>query len=309
MDWTEIQIHVPVAQLDAAESIAHMVVPYGIYVEDYSRLEEEVLEIAHIDLIDEDLLDKDRSTGIIHIYIAPQERPSEAMAFLRERLQTADISYEITSASCKAADWENNWKQYFKPIPIGKTLLIRPVWDEDYDAAGRKVLHLEPGLAFGTGSHATTRLCLEALERQVKPGDSVLDVGCGSGILSVGALLLGAANATGVDIDQLAVKTARENAARNGFDKTKFTVEHGNLAEKIHGQFDVIAANIVADVIIRFAPEVSRLLKTAGVLLVSGIIDQREAEVAAALREAGLTVQHRTELENWVCLELGFSAH
>ena len=215
-NWTELKIKVPAPQADIAGAIANMVVPYGIYMEDYSHLEEEALEIAHIDLIDEELLQKDREHAIIHIYISPEANPAEAVSFLEERFQAENIPYEIDRDSCVEEDWINNWKKYFHPIPVGEKLLIRPLWEEDYDAQGRTVLHLEPGLAFGTGTHETTRLCLELLEKYVTPGIDFLDMGCGSGILSVAALLLGAKSAVGVDIDPLAVKTAVENAETNG---------------------------------------------------------------------------------------------
>lgn len=179
MDWTEIAITVPAEDVDRAGDIAQMVVPYGIYIEDYSNLEQEAWEIAHIDLIDEELLNKDRTKGIIHVYISPEENPAEAISFLQERYTAEGIPFTIDTADCVMEDWLNNWKKYFKPIPVGKSLLIRPTWEEEYDAGNRTVLHLEPGLAFGTGTHETTRLCMELLERYIKPDMDVLDVGCG----------------------------------------------------------------------------------------------------------------------------------
>lgn len=217
MDWTEIVIETDADDIDRAGDIAQMVVPYGIYMEDYRNLEREAWEIAHIDLIDEALLKKDRSKGLIHVYLPPEENPAEALAFLSERYHAAGIRHQIATEVCRAQDWENNWKQYFKPLPIGKKLLIRPLWEQEYNAEGRKVLHLEPGLAFGTGGHNTTRLCLETLESYVTPETELLDIGCGSGILSLCALLLGAKSATGVDIDALAVKTAVENGGKMAF--------------------------------------------------------------------------------------------
>ena len=165
MDWTEITVTVPSENIETAGNIAQMTVPYGIYIEDYSDLEQEVLEIANIDLIDEELLKKDREHGIIHIYISPEENPAEAVSFIRERLDAEDIPCEISSGSCDVESCLVNWRKYFKPIPVGEKILIRPVWRDDYDADGRVVLNLEPGLAFGTGTHETTRLCLEALEK------------------------------------------------------------------------------------------------------------------------------------------------
>lgn len=304
MDWTEITISVPVESLEEASGIAHMAVPYGIYIEDYSELEKEAMEIAGIDLIDEELLKKDRTKAVIHIYIAPQERPAEAVAFLTERLEACKIDYETDSKLCKNSDWENNWKKYFKPMPVGEKLLIRPTWDDDYDAGSRAVLHLEPGLAFGTGTHDTTRLCLEAIEKFVNEKTDFLDLGCGSGILSIAALLLGAKRAIGVDIDALAVKTAKENGEVNGFDESRLEIRKGNLTDCVSGKFDIIAANIVADVIIGFCPFVSDYLKPEGIFIASGIVDIREAEVLLAFEAGSLEVVFRNESGGWLCFGL-----
>ena len=301
-NWTEVKIEVPADRVDLAGDIANMVVPYGIYIEDYSNLEAEAMEIAHIDLIDEELLAKDRSKAVIHIYISPEANPAEAISFLEERYRAEGISHEISCASCVKEDWINNWKKYFKPIPVGEKLLIRPIWEDDFDAAGRIVLDLEPGLAFGTGTHETTRLCLELLEKYIAPDCDFLDMGCGSGILSVAALLLGAKSAVGVDIDPLAVKTAVENAKTNGVED-KFTGICGNLAEKVTGKFHVVAANIVADVVILLSQDAPRFLHKDSVYLISGIIDTREQDVLDAL--AGkFTVIERKEEHGWIAMAL-----
>ena len=300
-DWTEVIITVDAQNADAAAAIAQMVVPYGIYMEDYSNLEEEAMEIAHIDLIDEDLLAKDRTHAWIHVYISPEENPQEAVAFLQERYTAAGIRNEIALDRCVKEDWINNWKKYFKPIPVGEKLLIRPVWEEVTPAQGRVVLDLEPGLAFGTGTHETTRLCMELLEKYVHGNESVLDVGCGSGILSVAALLLGAKEAVGVDIDSLAVKTAVENAQRNHVED-RFTGLCGDLTDKVSGTYDIVVANIVADVICVLTKNVRNFMKPHTVYLMSGIIDTREADVQAALATAGFVVTDRYEEKGWVAL-------
>lgn len=301
-NWTEIKIEIPARDADRAGDIANMVVPYGIYMEDYSHLEEEAREIAHIDLIDEELLRKDRDKAVIHVYISPEENPAEAVSFLGERYRAAGIPFEITQDTCAEEDWINNWKKYFKPMPVGEKLLIRPLWEEDYDPQGRTVLHLEPGLAFGTGTHETTRLCLELLEKYVAPGVDFLDMGCGSGILSVAALALGAKAAVGVDIDPLAVKTAVENARVNGVEG-RFTGICGNLAQKVTGKFQVAAANIVADIVILLSQDAPRFLYPDSVYIVSGIIDSREADVLEAL--AGrFTILERREERGWVAMAL-----
>ena len=307
-NWTEVKIEIPANQVELAGDIANMVVPYGIYIEDYSNLEAEALEIAHIDLIDEELLKKDRSKAVIHVYISPEENPAEAVSFLEERYQAEKVPHEITCASCVKEDWINNWKKYFKPIPVGKKLLIRPVWEEEFDSMGRTVLDLEPGLAFGTGTHETTRLCLELLENYITPGCDFLDMGCGSGILSVAALLLGAKSAVGVDIDPLAVKTAVENAKTNGVEE-RFTGICGNLTEKVAGnsavpqKYRVVAANIVADIVIQLSKDAPNFLEKDSVYIVSGIIDSRERDVLNALAGA-FTVIERKEECGWVAMAL-----
>lgn len=303
MDWTEVKIHIESKDVETAGNIAQMVVPYGIYIEDYSDLEEAAWEIAHIDLIDEALLKKDRSKAVVHIYISPEENPAEAVAFLSERYNAEGIAHSIDLSVCRNQDWENNWKEFFKPMDVGEKLLIRPVWYGDYDAGDRVVLNIEPGLAFGSGGHDTTRLCLETLEKHITPETELLDIGCGSGILGVAGLLLGAKSATGVDIDELAVKTARENGEMNGFTEPKFTVFQGNLTDKVTGKYDVVVANIVADIIVMFTENVGKFLKEDGVYITSGIIDTREQDVLEAFEKNGFEVIGRHESCGWICFE------
>jgi len=302
-EWTEVKIVVDAKNVDKAGDIASMVVPYGIYIEDYSELEKEAWEIAHIDLIDEELLEKDRTKAIVHVYIAPQENPQEAVAFLRERYSAENIDNEILLNACKNEDWENNWKQYFHPIPVGEKLLIRPTWEDEFDAGDRKVLNIEPGLAFGTGTHETTRLCLETLEKHINNGTTVLDIGCGSGILSVASLLLGAEKAVGVDIDALAVKTAIENGEANGFREPEYTILQGNLTDKVSGKYNVVVANIVADIIIMFCENVADFMYDDSVFITSGIIDTREQDVLDAFDKFGFEVVGRHSEGGWVCFE------
>lgn len=302
-DWTEVKISVDADNVEKAGDIASMVVPYGIYIEDYRELEKEAWEIAHIDLIDEELLQKDRTKAVVHVYISPEENPQEAVAFLRERYFAEGIKNEIILNQCKNEDWENNWKQYFHPIPIGEKLLIRPTWEDEFEANGRKVLNIEPGLAFGTGTHETTKLCLETLEKHIKDGTTVLDIGCGSGILSIASLLLGAERAVGVDIDALAVKTAIENGEVNNFRQPEYTVLQGNLTDKVNGKFDVVVANIVADVIIMFCKDVASFMKEDALFITSGIIDTREQDVIDAFNKYGFEIKARHTKGGWVCLE------
>ena len=202
------------------------------------------------------------------------------------------------------SDWENNWKKFYKPMEIGERLLVIPEW-ETADPKGRVTLILNPGLTFGTGSHATTRLCLKALERYIHGGETVLDLGCGSGILSIAALRLGASRAFACDIDEKCETVAYENAALNGVTKDVYTVRTGDvlsdekLKAAIGGGYDMVVANIVSDVIIGLAPHVRPYLKDGGKFLCSGIIDTRAEEVKNELIAAGWNVLESNSSEGW----------
>ena len=302
MEYTEVKIYVKTEDTERASNIAVMAVPYGIYIEDYSDLEEAAWEIAHIDLIDEDLLQKDRAESIVHIYIEEGNNPAEAVSFISDRLTAEKIGFRIETDGCSEEDWADKWKAFFKPTPVGERLFVRPIWIDDYDAGNRAVLNIEPGAAFGTGTHDTTRLCLETLDKIIKGGDTVLDIGCGSGILAIASMLLGATEGFGVDIDELAVKTAKENGKMNGLDEPELKFVCGDLADKVTKQYDVVVANIVADIIILFSTQVRAFMKQGAKFIASGIIDTRADEVVTALQNAGLKLTERIEHGGWVCL-------
>ncbi len=227
-----------------------------------------------------------------------------------EELQGMDVGIDLGSLNIVVRltddeDWENNWKIYYKPLEIGERLLVRPSWEQAEDT-GRIVLSLDPGMAFGTGSHHTTRMCLEFLEKTVKDGDDMIDLGCGSGILSIGALLLGAKEALAVDIDPIAEKIAYENAAMNDITHDNYTVLIGDvLSDKAlqdrlcEKQYDVVAANIVASVIIELTKIVPRMIKPDGRYIMSGIIGERLDEVLAALDENGFEVLEVRAGDDW----------
>ena len=297
--WTEIKIAVNAADIDRASDIANVVVPYGIYIEDYTNLEQTVEDIAHIDLIDEELLQKDRSRAYVHIYLEPDVSPAEAVAFLSERYSAEGIDHEIELLNCAEEDWRNNWKKYFSPLPVGEKLMIVPSWYENYDTQSRIALNIDPGLAFGTGGHDTTRLCLEMCEKYMKPGDTVLDVGCGSGILAIAALLTGAGSAVGVDIDAVAVRTAAENAVLNGVGD-RFTAICGSFTEKVEGKFDIVLANIVADAIKFLSKGVCDFMKDDAVYIMSGIIDTRAEEVKEEVSRYFDVIEEHLE-NGWAC--------
>lgn len=303
MKWTEITVKIPTEYTDTAAAIANMTVPYGIYIEDYSDLEAKAEEIAHIDLIDEELINKDRTEALIHIYISECDNAAEALAFLKERLTAENIPFSCGAEGVNDADWSENWKKYFHATEIGDKLAIVPSWEEYDNKENRKILHIDPGAAFGTGTHATTSLCLSMLENYVAEGSKMLDIGCGSGILSIASVLLGAETAVGVDIDAQSVKTAKENAELNNVSgKTEYIV--GDLADKISGKYNVVCANIVADVVIRLLGDVRTFMEENAVLLVSGIIDARENDVLAAAEKHGFKVKEKQYKDNWCAFAL-----
>ena len=299
MEWTDIRLTVSKADAEAAEAVATMIAEGGIYIEDYSDIEEQVEQIAHVDLIEQELLDKPRDTVIIHMYLEPGDSPVETLALIAARMEAAGIPYTSETEGVEQEDWQNGWRKYYHPMDVGQRLAVVPSW-QDYETSRVKLI-LDPGLAFGTGGHETTNLCLEVLDERVKGGERVLDIGTGSGILAIAALKLGAAVAGGVDIDPVAVRTAGENAALNGV-ADKLTVLVGDLSDKASGRYDIITANIVANAIMALAPAVPGLMADVAVFIASGIIDSRKDEVIAALEAAGLAVLEVKEKRGWECI-------
>ena len=271
MEWTDIRLTVSKADAEAAEAVATMIAEGGIYIEDYSDIEEQVEQIAHVDLIEQELLDKPRDTVIIHMYLEPGASPVETLALIAARMEAAGIPYTSETEGVEQEDWQNGWRKYYHPMDVGQRLAIVPSW-QDYDTDRVKLI-LDPGLAFGTGS----------------------------GILAIAALKLGAAVAEGVDIDPVAVRTAGENAALNGV-ADKLTVLVGDLSDKASGKYDIITANIVANAIMSLAPAVPGLMADDAVFIASGIIDSRKDEVIAALEAAGLAVLEVKEKRGWECI-------
>ena len=299
MQWTDIKITVPKAQAEDAEAIATGVSGGGIYIEDYSDLEEQVERIAHVDLIEQELLDKPRDIVIVHMYLAPDENPAEILPLFEERLKNSGIEYHLNTTGVEQEDWQNAWKKYYHPMDIGNRLAVVPGW-EHYDT-DRITITMDPGMAFGTGTHETTSLCLETLDAIVQGGERVLDIGTGSGILAIAALKLGAKEAEGVDIDTMCVRTAGENAQRNGV-ADRFTVLVGDLSDKASGQYNIITANIVASAILSLAPHVPALMAPGARFIASGIIDERKQEVLDGLAAAGLNPVEVKEKRGWVCI-------
>ena len=311
MQWLELKIDAAPAGLEPVSALLEDLGITGLVIDDEGDFQD-FLEHNHAywDYVDDQLMQEKKGLCRITFYL--EDSPDGYNTLARVRMALSRVKQEhpeygrllLTMENMEDADWENNWKQFYKPMEIGERLLVVPEWEEAGDDERVKLI-LNPGLTFGTGSHATTRLCLTALEKHICGGEKVLDLGCGSGILSIAALLLGAKDAFACDIDDKCVGVAYENAALNGIGKEHYTVRAGDvlsdrgLQKEFGGDYDLIVANIVADVIIALAPQVRGLLKAGGLFLCSGIIDDRAEEVREKLVEAGWTIEETRSGEGW----------
>ncbi len=323
MDFIEVSIQTTSEGVDLLVSTLEDMGITGFTIEDSQDFHEFLETVTpHWDYVDESLMKLANAPTVVKIYPADNDQGRALIQDVLKQLdelRAQDVSKKLGTLAVsyqgvRDEDWANAYKKYFKPFPVGDKLVIKPSWEEYENRENRIILEIDPSSSFGTGSHETTKLCLECMERTVRPGDRVLDMGCGSGILSVAALLLGASHVTYVDIDDNCIATARENLERNGFGKDISralcgnAISDGKLADAIAAeQYDLIAANIVADVIIAMRSLFQRCLKPGGTLLTSGIIGPRAAEVAAQLEEAGFTICERFELNDWVLYRVTLS--
>ena len=304
----------------AIDGITGALAEYGItgfMIQDSADFEDFLADKnANWDYVDDELMGLKTVEPHITLYVHENAQGAETLAAIRGlvggyKANNSDGYYgniRIELANVKEEDWANNWKKYYKPFRVGKSLIIKPSWEDVEPKDGDRILEIDPASTFGTGQHHTTKMVMEMLEDIISGGERVLDLGCGSGILSIAALLLGAREVAICDIFENAVKTAAENIEKNKF--TSFNAYCGNiiedkaLREKIGGGYDVICANIVADVIIAMSPLFEEFLNDGGKLMVSGVIDERVDEVTAALSENGWKVVNAKNEEGWNCILL-----
>lgn len=317
MEWTEVNIYTATAGIDLLCAKLMDIGIKGFVIQDAEDFNE-FLENKNgkWDYIDEDLMGLSTCETRVTVYLPSNSQGADMLLSIRAMLSEMkagdeDGEYgrlEAELSSICEEDWANNWKQYFKPVKIGEKLVIKPSWEEYENDGSRIILEIDPASSFGTGQHHTTRLCLELLEKSLKKGDRILDMGCGSGILSIGAMLLGAESAVAVDIEQNAAETAMENAVKNHINPEKYQTFYGNiltdeeLADKIDAKYDVIAANIVADVLIAMKGHFLRYIKSSGTLIVSGIIEERMHEVIGELESVGFKDPQINVKEGWAAV-------
>lgn len=302
MQWIEAAVETKSEEIDAVCAALAELGAGGMVVEDEADFQR-FLEQNHQywDYVDDELADKFRGVSRVKFYLADDDEGRALLETIR-----AGLDREIRTAIVADSDWENNWRQYYEPIEIGEKLVVVPEWLEAPEGP-RIPLRLDPGLIFGTGSHATTRMCLAALEGLSGAEKTVLDLGCGSGILAIGALLLGCERAVGCDIDPKAPDVAESNAALNGIGADRFRVYAGDVLSDasmramLGTDFDIVTANIVSDVIIPLSSMVRPFLKPGGSFLCSGIIEGRQDEVADALVKNGFAIEAHYNEEDWHC--------
>ena len=303
MAWLEITVDTAGRDTDDAAAALTARGFSDLVIEDEQELETFLDENrAYWDYIDEGLQKKLEGLQRIRLYLDSSDEAGMA----RLRQVCAQLGLPVSAKALPETDWSESWKDNYPPQEVGKSLIVLPYWRGEEETSRHKII-LDPGIAFGTGAHPSTLMVMEVMERTVKPGDKCLDLGSGSGILSITALRLGAKTATGVDIDPKAEDAARENAAFNGFSAPAFTVCTGNVLEdqalmdSLAGTYDVVLVNIVADVIIALSPVIPAFLGPQSTVICSGILDVREAEVRAALEGAGLTITEVHSKETWRC--------
>ena len=305
MDWLEVTVRTNTAGADLISELLISAGAKGTSIEDRFDAFSEPTDATQWDLIDPSVIEKMDEDTLVHAYFPAETTSRETIESLRARLAALTPEWlgfdagkrALEIANVREEDWAENWKKYYKPFRVGRHLVVRPVWEKYEPQAGDKIISIDPGMAFGNGTHETTSMCLGLVEDYIKPGDTVLDVGTGSGILAIASVLMGAQSALGIDLDPVAVRVANENIERNGL-SGRVNAQVGDLVKGIDTQADVVFANIIADAVILLSRAVRAHMKPGGVFICSGIILEREQDVLDALAEAGFTVdriEHRGE--------------
>ncbi len=298
-DWTQLRVTVALEELDRLTAVMSMV-SNNLQIEDYSDID---LKTCYGDLIDEKILNADKTVASVSVYLPAERNVGECVAFLRERFAEIGLApINLETVGVREEDWANSWKDYYKPIKIGSRLVIVPAWEKYQPAEDELIVRMDPGMAFGTGTHETTRLVIGMLERYTKPGCRMLDVGTGSGILAICAAKLGAGECFAYDIDPMAVRVANENIKDSGLSDIHCEVSDLLRQADRSRPYDLICANLVADIILRMIPELSPFMDESTVLLASGIISERSEEVSRCFEQYGYRVVEQPQDNGWCAL-------
>ena len=297
-NWTKLTITGNVKDTDSIVAVMSML-DNGLMIEDYSDFS---LNGMYGDLVDDSILNADKTTVKVSIFVPEEKNLSEYTSFLKERFSLLGISIKLTADGMNEEDWSESWKKYYKPIPLGKVTIV-PAWEKYEAKDGEIIIKMDPGMAFGTGTHETTRLVMKIMQDEICGGERFLDVGTGSGILSICASKLGAKTCNAYDIDPVAVKIAKENAEADGC--SNVTVGVSDLLRGVDlsgGKYDFCVANIVADIIIRMLPDIDEYLKEGAPLILSGIISMRAGEVKDAIRKNGFEIVREEKENDWLAI-------
>lgn len=307
MNWTEITVKISPEAVEMASGVFYATGVGGVSITDSSLLEESERLTSTWDVLDEEVRQKyDVTYATLKAYYPPETDIEETLKFIEDGIKSlgglVDVSgLEISAKEVHEQDWENEWKKYYKPVPVGKRIIIKPQWEEICDEGRDVVIELDPGMAFGTGTHETTRMCLALLEEYVTPESTLLDIGTGSGILSIGAAKLGCGKIVASDIDSVAVKVARENAALNGV-ADKIDIRCCDLTSGITGKYNIVVANIIADAIIMLSESAANFMADDGVYITSGIIEHRLDDVKSALTNYGFKIKRTLQEGEWAAI-------
>ncbi len=297
-NWTKLTATGNVADLDTISSVMSMI-DNGLMIEDYSDF---ALNGMYGELVDDTILNADRSTVKVSIFIPEERNLFECKSFISERFSALKIKAEISAEGMREEDWAESWKQYYKPVRLGKITIV-PAWEDYSPEEGETIIRMDPGMAFGTGTHETTRLVIRLMQNQISGGERVLDMGTGSGILSICAAKLGAKSCNAYDIDPVAVKVAKENVKDSGFEN--INVGTSDLLSGVDAsgeKYDLCLANIVADIILRMLPDINRYVKPEGKIILSGIISPRAEEIREAVKKHGYKILCEETENDWLAM-------
>ena len=304
--WIEVRVITKSEALEPVSGIFYSLDCKGVAIEDPEDILGREQGPLTWDFADINVLEHKGKVAVVKAYFAEEDNIEEILGYVNEKLvELKEMGIDLGEAKVEhekmyEEDWANTWKQYYKPSKVGEKIVVKPIWEEYEEKEGELVVNLDPGMAFGTGTHETTRMCIQALERYVKEESTVFDVGCGSGILAIAAAKLGAKLAVGVDLDPVAVESSIENVGYNNLNNIE--ILHGNLVEVIDGKADIVVANILAEIICILTDDVKRVMKDGGVFITSGIIHDRVDMVCEKLEATGFEVIEKNRDGEWNCI-------